>query len=403
MSSTRRSLIIGVNAYRPAIGKLKFCTEDARAIENALNSRKDGYNSTKSTLLIDTQSEDLRPSKVNIIENIAEICAESNDEDTLIIHFSGHGAIGVNKKLYLLPLDASAVSIEQTGIPWSWIQECIESSKARNKVLILDACHSGTGKNPTINREKSLDIANQLIENTEGFVCISSCAGGQLSYELEDLNHGLFTYYLVEGIKGGADALNIGVIDIESLFNYASENTAKHAKKIKVQQTPFIFSKLSGSLKNITITVSSLEHPIDKVLVLTEDPIVGTSLVTGIQMSPSANDAKWVRDLQVAMNEADEEFMYNAICIDIRKSWDLKKEFMLKIRNRYPIVPFVLVGSREEFLASLGKRDREIYSQYFFLDIGVSIGDLFSYLSRNLRQVEWDIRSKFGERIFFDK
>lgn len=51
MSNTRRALLVGVNGYKPAIGQLQYSVADAKQVEQALNSRRDGFESTESTLL----------------------------------------------------------------------------------------------------------------------------------------------------------------------------------------------------------------------------------------------------------------------------------------------------------------------------------------------------------------
>lgn len=403
MVRKRRSLLIGINGYKPAIGRLYFCASDAKTIESALNARRDGFHSTESTLLIDDQIDDLRPTKVNIVECVARICSAADIEDTILIHFSGHGQMGKDNKLYLLPIDASPISIEQTAISWQWIRDEVEKSKARNKIIILDACHSGAGRHTAQEIRTSYELARELQENSEGFVCISSCAGGQVSYELAELGQGVFSHYLVEGILGAADPLRRGVIDIESLYGYVRERTIRHAKQIKAEQEPYLISKTSVPLSTITISSSSLERPIERVLVLSNDPIIGNVLKTGIQMSDSANEAEWINDIDLVIADSNAGFKYHAVYIDIREDWTRKKNFIRMIRSQYPIVPFVLVGSREEFLLSLGEEEKEVYRHYFFYEIETPLSAVLSLIFDTLKQVEWDISTHFGELIDFDR
>jgi len=404
MSRQRRSVIIGVNGYKPAIGQLYFCVSDAKAIEDALNARRDGFESTESTLLVDDQAEMLRPSRVNILESVSRICESAESEDTILIHFSGHGQIGLDHKFYLLPIDASQVSIEQTAISWQWIRDTVENSKARNKIIIIDACHSGAGRDATQSVRASQEILRELQQNSEGFVCISSCGSGQLSYELSELGQGIFSHYLVEGIKGAADPLRRGVVDIESLYNYVRERTIRHATQINARQEPYLISKLSVPLNSITISASSLGRPIERVLILTDDPILGNTLKTGIQMSDSANSAEWVPDFDLVISDAQSSFKYHAVYLDVRENWEMKKDFISTIRKRYRVVPFVLIGSRKRFLLSLESEERKKYQQYFFFDIETTpFSAIRTLINDTLKQVEWDISTRYGELIDFDR
>jgi len=124
---------------------------------------------------------------------------------------------------------------------------------------------------------------------------------------------------------------------------------------------------------------------------------------TGIQTINLARDTVWVSDTNIAMIDAQRKFEYDAVYIDVGNDWRQKKEFILTIRNRYPIVPFVLMGSRSSFLEALDEKERQIYQQYFFFDFNVPIARALATITDTLGQVEWDIRTRFGEKIDFDR
>jgi Caspase domain len=397
MDIIRRSLIIGVNNYRPSIGALNFCASDARNIEKALNTRRDGFTSTESRLLSDEQSNEFNPTRVNIIENIIRLCQTSTSDDTVIIHFSGHGEIGKDENLYLLPMDASPVSLEDTSIAWKWIQDQLDKCEAKNKILILDACHSGAGRDTAAAVRKSYKVVEDITNSKEGYVCISACSGGQLSYELLELEQGIFSYYLASGILGAADPSGQGVINIENLFDFVSRRTIHHAKQMHVEQEPYLLSKISSPLHTYTISAASLDRPINNVLVLTENPFLGNVIKVSIETATLARSATYINDIELIFSGLNTRFDYDAVFIDVESNWKRKEEFILSIRERYPIVPFVLVGQRMSFLDSLNKKDRERFSGYFFFDINTPISQTPALISDELRMVEWDIRSRYGE------
>jgi len=397
MDIIRRSLIIGVNGYKPSIGALSYCASDAKKIEKALNTRRDGFNSTESMLLIDGEPDELVPTRVNIIENIIRLCRTAANEDTIIIHFSGHGAIGKDENLYLLPIDASSASLEDTSIAWKWIQDRLDESQAKNKILITDACHSGAGRDTAAAVRMSYKVVEEIAKSIEGYVCISSCSGGQLSYELPELKQGIFSHYLAGGILGAADPLGQGIINIENLFNFVRDRTIRHAKQINVEQEPYLFTKISAPLHTYTISAAALDRPVNNVLILTEDPFLSSLLETGIQMAALARSATCNNDIELALSEVNVRFDYDAVYIDVENNWERKKDFILSIRQRYPTVPFVLVGSRLSFLDSLDKEDRRRFNNYFFFDVSTSISQAPALILDTLRMVEWDIRSRYGE------
>lgn len=398
MGDIRRSLLIGVNGYRPTIGQLTYCVSDVLQIEKALNSRREGFNSTESILLTDEQTDELRPTRTNIIDNIIRICDWATTEDTFILHFSGHGMIGKDGNCYLLPLDASSTSLEETAIPWHWIRDKVDKSRAKHKILIVDACHSGAGRDPLASVQRSGKVIEELSKTTEGFVCIASCSGGQLSYESPELKQGIFSHFLVDGILGAADPLGQGIIEVENLFKYVRERTQRYAGKLGVNQEPYLISKVTAPLNTYAISAAALDRPINRVLVLTENPFLGRLLETGIRIAPLARDATWTKDIEFATSEAIARFDYDAVYIDVENDWKRKKDFILLIRERYPIVPFVLVGSRDDFLEGLSKKDKSRFRGFFFFDVATSISQAPDLILDTLGMVEWDIRTRYGEQ-----
>lgn len=404
MRTTRWALLIGVNGYKPAIGQLRYSVLDATQVEQALNSRRDGFESTESILLSDTQRNELKPTKVNIIENVSHVCNAADSKDTILIYFSGHGTIDEQGECYFLPMDASPISIEQTAIPWSWFRDKLDQCHAKNKIFIVDACHSGAGKDAAEAVRKSFQVIEGIERGTtEGFVSLCSCSGGQLSYELPDLEQSIFSYYLVKGILGAADPLRRDIIEIGSLYTFIRDRTLRHARQIGVEQEPYLVSKIRAPLDTFTICAASLDRPINRVLILTEDPFLGHLMEKGIQMSALARDATWIDDLRLVMEDIVKKFEYDAVYVDVRKEWKQKKEVVLTIRRRYPIVPFVLIGSRSSFLDSLDENETGIYSQYFFFDVNTPLVSVPAVVADTLGQVEWDIRTRFGEKIDFDR
>ncbi|GAB4378511.1 MAG: hypothetical protein Kow00121_30500 [Elainellaceae cyanobacterium] len=113
-----------------------------------------------------------------------------NPEDNFWFFFAGHGKRTQGRD-YLLPSDADPGNLEGTALPIRAIGDRLRRSGAGNIILLLDAC-----------RDED-DRAGQGIgvERQQGVVTIFSCSPNQLSYEIEDLEQGAFTYGLLEGLQ----------------------------------------------------------------------------------------------------------------------------------------------------------------------------------------------------------
>lgn len=116
-----------------------------------------------------------------------------------------------------------------------------------------------------------------------------------------------------------------------------------------------------------------------------------------ISRSTAAQSARWSDSLDLATGDAEQQFSFDAVYLEVGIDWDSEYKFIAIVRKRYPIVPFVLVGSRSHFLNSLSGPLRERFSNYFFLDTSTPLAEVEESVADTLAQVEWDIRARYGE------
>jgi uncharacterized caspase-like protein len=113
-----------------------------------------------------------------------------NLSDNLWFFFSGHGW-RYRGQDYLLLSDSNSDSdfIERTAIPINDVTHYLRQSGAGNIIMLIDACRDSA-------KGSSLELAKE-----QGVIKISSCQPNQLSYEIKPLNHGAFTYALLESLQ----------------------------------------------------------------------------------------------------------------------------------------------------------------------------------------------------------
>jgi uncharacterized caspase-like protein len=76
------------------------------------------------------------------------------------------------------------------------------------------------------------------IGKSEGWAVLSSCKQDELSHDYEEKEHGVFSYYLLEGLKGPADVNSDGIITIYDISRYVAISTRQWAFAHGVQQNP---------------------------------------------------------------------------------------------------------------------------------------------------------------------
>lgn len=398
----RLSLHIGVNTYIAGIRSLDYCGHDAAAVASALNARREGFDSVQSKVLagIDDAVGAIPPTRSNIVTAVMELCRSGAPDDTLIFQFAGHGAITGDGRMHLLPSDcAGGPALQETSIAWSWIIEQLDQAKAMRRILMIDACHSGAGRDVGgTGATKASAKMSQELASGRGYVCLSACAGGQLALELPDLRHGVFSYYVKAGLLGAADPLRRGVISVDSLFKYVTDRTKQHAARHGGEQTPTLISRVDAPLDRFILTAAPLDGPIRRVAVLSEVPTTASFVSTCIRCASPGSEAETFQDLSEALAKARAGFDFDVVYIDVENKYQRVKQFIDLVRRTYPVVPFVLIGRRGPFLDRLSQEDRRRFSEYFFFDTEGPVFYAADAIAETLAQAEWDIKERYGEK-----
>lgn len=238
-------VVIGVNQYEdPGISDLQYAVPDARAVFEMLKTIPDGFEDSRLMLLADDQSPERTPTRGTVLRFLKTYVGLAGPEDTLLVYFAGHGTT-VDDHLYLLPSDASLSLVEETGVSFSALESMLKGSPARRAILLLDACHSGTGRATDTLSE---DAYEDLEQASEGMVVLASCGPNELSHDMPKEGHGAFTYHLLEGLTGKADASGDGLISASELSTYTWEKTRLWAATQGLTQNPWRIERVSGEI-----------------------------------------------------------------------------------------------------------------------------------------------------------
>ncbi|MBN2590023.1 MAG: SUMF1/EgtB/PvdO family nonheme iron enzyme [Sedimentisphaerales bacterium] len=245
------ALIIGINDYTN-VPTLRYGRSDAETLAKTLID-KCGF--PKNNVVLMTDSRDIRvdnpslyPTRGNLSSRISQIAQLVGTNDLLIISFAGHG-INIDGKGYIIPVDGDSKDVYSL-IPLSLIKETLETSSAKQKLLILDACHSGARAG-----DETESPAQAILSplNGAGFVTLASCDSLQLSHEDELVGRGVFTNAVIEGLEGGADTQaegnRDGVITANELFLYSSLKVKQWSLNSGKIQTPVLKGEFTGRIE----------------------------------------------------------------------------------------------------------------------------------------------------------
>jgi hypothetical protein len=167
------------------------------------------------------------------------------------VFFAGHG-VEYRNQLYFLPYEADRDHPDVDGIPMDvFFRKATRDLLAKQVVVFIDACHAAgaeQGRSPlSVDIQKQWDSLNQK-EGPFSMALFSSLAY-QKSWEDPQLGggHGLFTWYVLEGLKGAAAASSEGYITANSLLSYARDKVeARSRARFPAAQTPSASPEFRG-------------------------------------------------------------------------------------------------------------------------------------------------------------
>ena len=256
----RWAVIIGVGQYESAtIPRLRFTVPDAEAVYQALIGPA-GFK--KDNVLLLTDRSERKPTLRNIKWALGTFLGRSaKKDDTVVIFFAGHGAPEVDTRglerdglaKYLIPSDADPDDLYSTALPMDELQTIFARIEAERVVAFLDACYSGAAGGRTFSSRRTRagavdDLFLERLTRSKGRAIITASRTNEVSIELPELGHGIFSYFLVDGLKGAADLNRDGIVSLQELYEFVEQQVSTKSRAVGGNQHPVMKGELEGAL-----------------------------------------------------------------------------------------------------------------------------------------------------------
>lgn len=300
----KKALLIGINDY-PNGNKLNGCIEDITKVKAAIECNGDGSPNFSVRMMPDVQTS------AKVMEAIRQLF--SGDGDSALLYFSGHGYVNTTGAEIVMPQDISSDTQYYTGIQMSSIMQIVNQSHVRNKIIILDCCHSGNmGK-------YNLQDAGSILQS--GVSILTACREDETAVEAG--GHGLFTEMLCMALNGGA-ADYCGNITMGGVYAYIDRsfgpwdqrpvfktNVTEFAPLRKVE--PQVPLSVIRELTNLFVEPTA-DFPLDPSFEDTNDPDVKHEWIEPYANKDNVRKFKLLQKLQSIgfVKPVDEQFMYFA-------------------------------------------------------------------------------------------
>lgn len=234
---------IGVSKYQDkTIQSLQYADADARAVYDYF---RDTFGLPENQIFLRINEQATLREMKSILGT--QLAARANDSrDTVVLYFAGHGmrervtwsqdSDGLSK--YFLPYDTDRNDLYSTALDMDEVTNILRRLTPERVVVLLDSCFSGAagGRSPYDPRaegERALisgEFLDRMAHVGKGRVVMTASGPEESAQESADFGHGVFTYFLLDGLRGAADLSGDGEIDVHEIYRYVSEKVTRATK-----------------------------------------------------------------------------------------------------------------------------------------------------------------------------
>lgn len=230
-SSSGRTLYVfafGVSKYNNPEWDLTYAAKDASDLADMFSKMRSKYfDEVKVFKYTDKEVS------VEKVEEVKKVIEKARVDDHVVLYYSSHGLLSDQFDYYLATPSVNFDKPEENGLPYETFENLMASTPARNKLLLIDACHSGEIDKESVRFEPVADnstdgqvkgvqsgvtskgggrtgLTNSFaymkvlftdLSKGSGATIISAAGGLEFAYESSKWNNGVFTYSILRGIE----------------------------------------------------------------------------------------------------------------------------------------------------------------------------------------------------------
>jgi hypothetical protein len=269
-------IAIGINRFAKdsGIADLEFCVPDAKATAELFRTCCDKhYARVHMTPLYDEQA-----TKANILRAVVDLSAQARPQDTLVLYMATHGYT-VGQRFYLFPHDfrlgkeekqtrpeetstmlalrgyrgtsEQEEAVREYGLAIDELGEVLASVPALKRVLIFDACHSGSAIKLAGKQHNPFAFHGALerFSRAQGIYSLSASAADELAAESKELGHSMLTYSLL----GALGAVDRGPLMGQALKSRDTVDVLEWFRFAK-SQVPALYEKYIGRQQQVELS-----------------------------------------------------------------------------------------------------------------------------------------------------
>ncbi len=233
------AVIVGIGRYSH-MQSLKYTDDDAYRMYAFLKSPEGGaLQDEQIAVLIDEDA-----TRANMLRTMKRVYGKADRNDVVMLYFSGHGLQGS-----FVPSDFDGL---KNLVKHTEVKEILQSSKAKHKIVFADACHSGSmlAMRSSSTVQATIDKFYGAFTDVKGGMALMlSSKSEETSLEDSGLRQGVFSHFLMRGLKGEADKNRNKIVTITELYDFVHAHVTTYTIKA---QTP----ELTGNYdRNMPVSI----------------------------------------------------------------------------------------------------------------------------------------------------
>ncbi len=216
LSERRRALIVAASNYHDArLNTLRAPATDAEALARVLGDTTIGGFDVETSL--DEPWWEVRG-------KLDEFLSGGESDDLLLVHFACHGVKALDGELFFALSNTELGRLQSTALSTEFVNDLMDSSRARRIMLLLDCCYSGAfARGMKTRAGGSVDVMDRL--SGRGRAVLTASTAMEYAFEGDDRSGkgtpSVFTSAVVRGLEtGDADRDRDGFISFDELYDY---------------------------------------------------------------------------------------------------------------------------------------------------------------------------------------
>jgi WD40 repeat protein len=230
------ALVVGIQEFANPKWQLQYPVADANAVAEVLQKRANGLFGNVEIKELTRPEDTTKASLTAAFNNFSKIVGPN---DVFVFFVASHGTVEgelQSRQYYLIPSNAKSAipsEIRRDALSQDELKRLIASIPATRKLILLDTCHAGAMGNAIEPTTRGLEehAAVRILSTAMGTTVLSAATSDQNAMEGQK-GHGLFTWVLLQGLGGEADARKSGLVSTLELAAYVDAEVPKVAMAV---------------------------------------------------------------------------------------------------------------------------------------------------------------------------